>query len=214
MKYKIAHKEFNTLKEMYNFTRDLITELSQGCLFTIGPDNAEYFRELIKRHPNYASKVKNGKVIYFDIRKNQYGKSTLYIKLKDHKELIDISWVKCIYSSEKKNNVKLNAALRQAIQYQITAFKRSRKRKYNICYLCNEKIENIEDTHIDHVIKFKTLVDNFLKITNENIPTTFLEKIGYEFTDSDVDFADTWREFHGENSILAITHAQCNLKRK
>ena len=78
------------------------------------------------------------------------------------------------------------------------------------CELCDKT----KDIHIDHVILFKELTDNFLK-NKEHIPTDFDDNNynGAMFKDKDRGFAEEWYNYHLENAQLRPLCKCCNLTR-
>ena len=79
------------------------------------------------------------------------------------------------------------------------------------CKICKSR----EDIHIDHLILFKTLYDEFIKTRND-IPTKFIENYfnGAQFSQDDIKFESEWKEFHKEKAVLRCLCKACNLTRK
>jgi hypothetical protein len=76
------------------------------------------------------------------------------------------------------------------------------------------KTNKTEEIHIDHIIMFKDLTNNFLK-NKKNIPTDFDSNYynGAMFRDIDNDFAEEWFKYHLENAQLRPLCKSCNLAR-
>ena len=82
---------------------------------------------------------------------------------------------------------------RKAVRIQVSQFKNKVFKKLNSvpCEICSFAV-NRNECHIDHVIPFKNLYENFCEQQgNENFET-----------------------FHHRTAKLRVTHSQCNLKRK
>jgi hypothetical protein len=98
--------------------------------------------------------------------------------------------------------------MRDCIDPQIQSFRKNNIMK---CELCDKT----KDIHIDHVILFKELTDNFLK-NKKHIPTDFDDNNynGVMFRDINKDFADEWFKYHLENAQLRPLCKCCNLTRE
>ena len=101
--------------------------------------------------------------------------------------------------------------MRYAISNQILEYKNSCEEHNLICEICKSK----EDTHIDHIILFKQLYDDFLKQNKLNIPVKFDDNYynSAMFTPEDELFNKSWCEYHEKHAILRCLCKSCNLKR-
>jgi len=164
------------------------------------------FMELFKYHPQYEIKLKN--VVDLCIVSNKRNKKCFEINLiRKNGEIEDISYLNCI--NIKKNNFNLNSALRYTIEPQIKYFRKCNENKCEFCGSTN-------DIHIDHIIMFKNLVEDFLKTTNHSIPCDFddNEYNGCKFKLKDKEIQDEWFYYHKQNAKLRCLCSKCNLTRK
>jgi hypothetical protein len=119
----------------------------------------------------------------------------------------NISYRCCINKPNKDRNLK--NAMRYAIHSQILHF----RNECDVleCALCKSK----DNIHIDHIILFKTLYDEFLR-DKKDIPTTFDDNFynSAVFKKEDKLFENEWIEYHMNHSSLRCLCKNCNLTRK
>jgi len=164
------------------------------------------FMELFKYHPESETKLLN--VIDLCIVSNKRNKKYFEINLiKSTGEYEDVSYRCCI--NQRNNNFNLNQALRYAIDPQIQEF---RSKNINKC----EKCGSTNNIHIDHIVMFKNLVDDFLKTTSKPIPSEFddNEYNGAKFKTSDKEIENEWFIYHKKNAKLRCLCSKCNLSRQ
>ena len=164
------------------------------------------FMELFKYHPESDTKLRD--VIDICIISNKKNKKYFELNLiKSNGEIEDISYRCCI--NERNNTFNLNRALRYAIEPQIQDFRYKNEMK---CSFCN----SIDNVHIDHIIMFKNLVKEFLKLNSKSIPTDFDDKEynGSKFKLKDKQFEEDWFIYHKNNAKLRCLCSKCNLSRK
>ncbi len=184
------------------------TKLNKGICNSLKNERNEDFNdfmELFKNHPEDESKLKN--VIDLCIITNK--RNTKYFEIniiRDNGEIEDISYRSCI--SERHDRYNLYSALRYTIESQIKEFRDNSELK---CELCN----STNDIHIDHIILFKTIVEQFLK-NYKIIPNSFddNEYNGCKFKDEDKQFMTEWFNYHKLNAKLRCLCSKCNLTRK
>lgn len=133
---------------------------------------------------------------------------------------IDFSWVKCSKSditSTKQDLVSdLISSMRYAIKDDMIKFKKSHKKLR--CKFCKNENESYENYHVDHDNpSFKTIKDNFLKITKLHKPTSFddcnLSHIKI-FKKQDKCFENEWVSYHNKHCNMQILCRDCNLRKK
>ena len=83
--------------------------------------------------------------------------------------------------------------------------------EFSICEMCGSH-QNIQ---IDHVILFKQLYDNFLLQNTLPVPTQFDDNYynSAMFKVDDVEFNNSWYEYHKKHCILRCLCSKCNLTR-
>ncbi len=110
--------------------------------------------DLFKNHLDYADKLNN--VVDIAIVNNKLNNKYYELQLIKHDGTFDnISYRACIQKPVK--NLNLKNEMRYAISNQILEYKNSCEEHNLICEICKSK----EDIHIDHIILFKQLYDDF-----------------------------------------------------
>jgi len=213
-KYFIGELEFKTKKESENYTRDIINNL--GCCI-ISKDHIyfSFFDNLILNHPECNDKKGIG-IDYFYIELNPINKryyQTMIKRLDGSK--IDFSWVYCCQFKIRTTSDDLLRAMREAIHYYTNEYKQ--KQGKLICNFCKTENEPNENYHVDHDNpSFKILKDNFLQLTEKQIPVSFGDCKNYYLTifkDEDKDFKNDWIEYHNKNCNFQILCKSCNLRK-
>ena len=131
------------------------------------------------------------------------------------KSIIDFSWVYCCKFKVRSTMADLTSAIRDAIKEETITYKKNQiKLECNICKSDNELYNNYQ---VDHNFPpFRTIKDNFLKLTLSRIPETFSSCNKYyttTFNDNDVDFKNEWIENHNKKCSFQILCRSCNLKK-
>ena len=169
-------------------------------------DAYEELMKLFENHSEYPEKVDN--VVDISIVHNKLNKNYFELQLiKNDGTTDDISYIKCIQKPSKDSNLK--SAMRYAIVDQILEFKNN----------CNELICEICQSdyiiQIDHIILFKQLYNDFLSQNTLLIPTSFENTYfnSAKFKDDDVEFKNSWDEYHKKHAILRCLCNKCNLTR-
>ena len=214
-KYYIGDLKFKTKKECENYTRNIINNL--GCC-VIKKDHIHYsfFENLIKNHPEYNEKKGIG-IDYFYIIPNPLIKKYFQTMIKRlDGSYIDFSWVYCCNFKERTSTNLLLRAMREAIKNDTIEYKQ--KQTKLICNFCKTENELYENYHVDHYNpSFQTLKDNFLQLTQKQIPLTFGDCKIYKlitFKDDDEEFKNEWIDYHNKNYNFQILCRDCNLRKK
>jgi 5-methylcytosine-specific restriction endonuclease McrA len=217
VEYRIGDLVFKTKKEAETHTRKYIKALANGrscCEFEEGTGAFASFKDLLKNHSDYKEKKGCG-IQQFIIKKNKQNKNSYHmtLKRKDNTE-VSFSWLHCCKFLEEdlnKDNYNLSQAFRNAIYYQICNFRKSATKE---CVFCGV---DDEDTiyHVDHIIPFSKIKDDFLDEYVKPIPNTFDKDLDgiVTFTDDDYEFNKIWTKYHLENAELQILCQTCNLKK-
>ena len=219
-KYYIGELEFKTKKECENYTRNVINNL--GCCI-INKDHTlfNFFDNLIKNHPECDAKKGIG-IDYFYIQPNSFVKKfyETMIKRLDGSET-DFSWVYCCKFKERTTSDNLLMSMRTAIKDDIIKYKQ--KQCKLICNFCKTENEVYENYHVDHHNpSFQTLKDNFLQLTQKQIPSSFGDGFFFNgkkynstiFKDEDEDFKNSWIDYHNKNCNFQILCRDCNLRKE
>jgi hypothetical protein len=206
--------EFEKLGDFEKYVKILIYDKIGYCDSVKLEKNAFYdeLNLLLKRHPEYITKTE--KMIDFKISYDLLNIKALKILiLNNDGSETDISWRVAIKGIPKTSKQDLFSALRTTIMPQIYNF---RKKNENICEYCKKT----EELHVDHVIHFEEIAQNFLNKMNlegVKIPDNFDEIDNGThlliFDKKDKKFRDSWYDYHQENAILRILCKSCNLTR-
>lgn len=178
---------------------------------SIGTKPFIFFTDLCLRHPESDFKMK---YFYdFSIRQNILNKKALELNIVNlDKTITPISWKTCITGKHHDKNYLLNSALRHSITNQIIDFKNNNFTTK--CSMCNHYTNSI---HIDHVLQFKDIVENFKMLNNIDISDitfdTDLKTNQCIFKEKDSVFRNNFVKYHLEHATLRIVCARCNLTR-
>ena len=187
-------------------------------------EDLEFILDLLKYHPEYKEKTKFG-VKGIVVRTYPLKKDTKQFRIitNDERE-IEFSYLKCIYPKTYKQ--KVLRALREAIAEQIIEYKKEyfkkfkKKNKTAKCQISGKEI-TWYNSHVDHVIPFKNLVENFLNHYNLTLDTIEIEDNPTENKPprlKDENIKKLWQEFHKKHAILRVVasdvHKQLSTQKK
>jgi hypothetical protein len=208
VKRYIGSKEFNSIKESYEYAKNKIYKFGEGEFYQ---ESKQYLflNDLLKNHEDYDRKVGTG-ILYFIIQKNKWGSSLETVIMRTDKSTESFSWNKCAKSICTNNNEKLEKAMRYSIKSQIEKYKQD---NYDSeCNICKEFDNSYE---IDHIKEFSVLKKQFLDMCNNfniAIPTTFNK--GFSNTDifkkKDSLLEKKWVNYHKENAQLQKICKKCH----
>ena len=215
-KITILTNSYKTQKDCECDVRKKLSDLGvQQSVKDCSVESFNFLLELTKRHPNHVEKLKNA--TDFEIQKDPITRTglALYIKNFDGTKT-EISWRICVTGKYPTSKTMFSEALRQAVSSQIQLFRReSSESSESSCVLCGE---SLKDTHVDHVIHFAQLIEEFIELHKiKKIPTKY-EKIPITsektFTQEDAWIGRKFYEYHEKNAELRIVCKQCNLTRE
>ena len=172
----------------------------------------EFFHELVKRHAASEEKLKalSDIAIRQDV-KNQKGLAIDIVNTDGSRT--EISWRNCVTGKSESQRSKFQSALRYAVEDQIAAFRETNH--VEICELCDKSMDH--DTHVDHILHFEILADNFMTLQEFMMPTEYeKEPQTYltRFKEEDKNIAQRFAEYHRQHATLRIICGPCNLKRE
>lgn len=208
MVFNLGNKNFKTKKETTIYIQQLVAR-NHFKNIKYNDDDFYVLNDLIKLHPKYKEKIGDG-IEHFHIKKHpKYIHYCIWIKQKNKEELVSFSWNECLKKNKTTPIQDFKKALRITIEPQIINFKNSIEDKK--CELCSSK----ENIHVDHIIHFEKLIEDFLKINRENIPILFYKNklLDLEFKEEDLIIKNNWYNFHLENATLRLLCQTCNLSR-
>jgi len=181
-----------------------------GLCCSVKNEHNNFYNELMeifKLHPNYPETFLN--VVDVAIAYNKINPKKCYELqlIKSNKTSEAISYRKCFVKTPTDNSLKM--AMRYSIKDQILDYKDSCDEL--ICAICGSE----DYIQIDHVILFKTLYNDFLKQNTLTIPTSFDYTYfnSAKFKNDDVEFKNSWDEYHKKHAILRCLCNKCNLTR-
>ena len=211
MKYP---EDFDTTDELRKYTIHLIRQVSLcESLKQKYPDIYTFFVSLFQRHPNKEEKEVS---LIIDISIRRFPKSNPHqpLAVQDHQFFIiknngkedTISWASCVNGEINPIQKRLNWVMRQAIEQQNRDFK---TKNLTPCEFCKATV----NLTVDHIIKFKQLKDDFIKL-NPVYPTEFSKnELSQEiFREEDKYYSELWQKYHYTNATLRILCKDCNEK--
>jgi len=211
MKMNIGELEFDTKKKAMEYTKNLIKTLYEEegeVKINKHHKDFNFFKNLIKRHPNYIEKKGNG-ISSFIIGQNPLNKDSFHMNIKrKDKTFIDFSYKICVTGLPKTHRNELTSALRTSIEQQILNFRSMSEME---CKNCKTK-EGV--LHVDHINPFDKIYRRFLE-NRTDIPQTFdsIHDCRRCFKEEDKPFELDWFHFHKENSKFQILCKPCNFKK-
>jgi len=183
----------------------MITEFIKAAEHHV-PIDVSSFIDILKNHSDYIEKTTGLK--YWFVKKTQYNLPGLFIKKEN--EDVGFSYVHCIIPVKDVTNTK--QAFRYEISPQILNFKNQLPSIVD-CGICKKEV-NLNECHIDHIILFKKLRDDWCKINKINIKGTIeLTENGCLYSLKDRIMAESWRQYHKEHCTLRPACIKCNLSR-
>jgi hypothetical protein len=180
---------------------------------TVSLQDYKILSELLQQHPEKEKKkvalMKDISIRRYPGRNRISGNSSDYqlwiIKTNGSEE--SISWTKCLSKKIDDETIKLSKAFRTAIDSQIKEYHSKNQNK--ICELCGSD----KFIDVDHIIKFKTLRDNFL-LLYPNHPKLFDKNKNAQeiFREEDREFSKAWQHYHLKEAKLRYLCHKCNIE--
>lgn len=205
-----GERMFATQKEAEEYVRALIQKI--GLRSSVKTYNEDLFCSLLDvlhRHPDSENKLDD--MVDISIVRNKLNRNAYEIHIIKTDSVEDISWRQCI-SGKGKSCYK--SALRYSIEDQIQLFKKTNN--IDKCTLCGKSTNR--KPHVDHIIHFEKLIQDFNSTNGMAIPTQFNESNDgtnrKNFTPEDELYANAWKEYHKNNAQLRILCSKCNLTRE
>lgn len=206
--YRVEDKIYTSQDEACDHIRKLLSGIGYCVsLKAKGDDIYNRILNIIKTHPcpEKVKLIERATDIAIVNTCNSYGLQLIGTSFEKEEY---VSWIQCATQKIPDSKEVFTSALRWAIQEQIDSFKRSNPLQE--CTLCGVKKGVF---HVDHIILFKTLVEDFLK-NNGDHPDEF-DKDGFKdiFRREDRIFEEKWKKYHEDNARLRWLCATCNLTR-
>lgn len=156
----IGEHAFPTIALAQRYTRERIARAGLGLVMS--PGNIEFFTDLVKNHPQHATKF--ALLIHsFEIKNNQLNRKALMMFVNfNNSSTDDFSWRMCCGAKAPNN---LRQAMWQAVAPSILHSRRSVALR---CVLC----QSAEAPHVDHHTQFEALCQSFEE-GHPQLPSTF-----------------------------------------
>ena len=175
----------------------------------------ETIHYIASRHPKGDHKLKD--IVDFYIKVNvRSGKGLALMIRKLDGTNMDVSWNTCATGKGQSPRQSFMRALRVCINDQIKDFRCHPSTNTSMCAMC---LKSVDTYHVDHVIMFKTLVDEFIDTQRPNFVYPCNSRY-YELNDGtnqyrlcDKALEGAFQLLHKQRAILRVTCAQCNLSR-
>lgn len=203
--------EFKHKKDIIKHITSMFNKHGRGLVIRGGHEYFDFFYDLLLRHPNYVEKTKMGCSGF------RFGSNDLHkhveLQILAHDSYGDaftvFSWRDAVSGKVKQENLLLEA-MREAIGPQILHF-RNLNPYPKECPLCSKSFDFY---HVDHRIKFRELVAQFL--CDYTPPTEFKkeDRCKAEFRDEDIEFSSSWQDFHAQYAEYWYLCQSCNIKDK
>lgn len=205
----IQGKTYKSQKELKSRLTDRNEKMGfVNSIKTINPAYCKWLLEFIKRHPKYHTKYNN--VVDFKLVKNMTGQKELNV-INENGSSYAISINTCITKKLPTDYSQYKDACRSAIESQIYEYRQNND--MSICHICEKRIDS--KLEIDHVITFRSILDDFDKEFRFDIPKEY-SKDKYNkviFRKEDEEIGKKFAEFHKNVCKLKPSHKLCNVGR-
>lgn len=151
-------------------------------------------------------------VHHFDVKLGPRGEGCKIVGLdRDGKEVNALfSWIEAFQTPDVRTKNRCRFALRNEIFPSIATF-RAHLDDPIMCGECETEIK--EELHIDHLVDFARLVEDWLLQEKTDDFGIRVERVDGICRMVDRDVADRWRAYHDKHAILRPLHRDCNLRR-
>lgn len=215
-KVSFGTKQFDSKTKAEAYVRSTLKTIGlQTSLKSVSQSAFEEVLTILQCHPNNAEKLKN--MVDIKINLNSLNPKAYEVNIiNTDGSITDISWKQCVGSENiAKNNLQI--AMRYSIEPQIKDFRSKANTETDTCVLCEFPLKNIV-THVDHVVHFEKLTNDFKTNTTCTIPTTFINTSDGSnrktFCEADAAFEKEWVAYHLEHATLRLICKRCNLSRE
>jgi len=212
MVYKLSNTEFKTKKEIESFYKIFLK--NEYLHKEINRGDKDILLDLFTNHIGWEHKKELvGDNINILVRlSKEYNTYGFY--LRGDKGEIDISIVKTLKALNSKKTVQqlkvqdhkenITRAMRYEINDQTKAFREEQKQQGVITH----------DKHVDHVIFFRDILDNFLKKNNIKIEDIEIIDCDEHYEIKDQSIKQSWKNYHKDIAVYQMLPSKENLRRK
>ena len=198
--------------------REAIQELLSGKFgSTLSGHELSFAKSLVSLHPDAGQKIGCG-ISRIEVVKNpQFQTCNCFWIHRTDGSSTDFSYLSCLSGKSKTPQQKFADACREAVTDQILQYKADyfNGNVYEICEATGEEI-HINECHVDHVILFSKLKNDFISKHSIAIHDGLFEE-SRDNQCTTVFACDKlktmWAEFHREHAVLRCVSAKFNLTR-
>lgn len=206
-------KEHKTTLAGTNYiTSELMAELrSMKDRFPIGHiftrRHKDMLLELLKRHPNYRGKARNG---IKEIVVGGHSGCRGFAIITNYGRTESFSYKKCLTGEEDKANKRVMKAFRCAVKSQ-TQGERQKVKLPTTCAISGKPIRGERDFQVDHIYPFSSLVNDFLRDFGHNIEKIKTKKVGNYYYFESRKILAQWQQYHFDLAKYQIVRNEENL---
>ena len=198
--YIIGNNSFKAQYEIKNFIKELFTINGYG---KANPTTHSFLLELIKRHPDYETKLGVG-INYFTICNNPYSRNKSFhlTFTRIDGSIDDISINLCIKGKKLTNKQQTLNAMRHSIRKEIREFKMNTEQRCSLCGIIGV------DFDCDHYgIEFKDISESF--IGKYDVCNSFASDECFTCFE-DIEYKNKWIDYHNERAKLQLLCIPCH----
>ena len=208
MKIVLAGVEYRTKKAALEVCREILNSYQPGE--TVSDGHREILLDLFGYHTEWESKCGCG-VQSIQVERNIFTSGFWIIRVDGSRT--DISYIKSLSPPSHESQVRAgfrSAIIQQILDFRAAAFSKSETIQ---CAVTGDLIQR-ENSHADHQVTFKQLVDDFM--ANRGLHMEQIEilptKDGKLLTRlMDEKLVADWAEYHKKHAVLRMVKASVNL---
>lgn len=213
--FQCGHLSFKTKKAATEHFKSMLSRYCDDEI--VSPSDLRDLLALLECHPERDQKIGRG-VFGIQVCKNPDFPSTrcFWIYRVDGTDT-DFSYLSCIKKAGPSLRQEFMNACRREIAQQVIEFKQVAFAGSQ-CVTCPESGDVLtwDSCHVDHVIPFVALVDQFIKESGIAVSRSLISILRdnqSSATFSCVATAEAWRKFHAARAVLRVVSVQFNLSR-
>jgi hypothetical protein len=187
-------------------TKKQATEKVQSILNMEGlelSENSELIRELLLCHPRSDELAEYIDTIAIRVDPEHRNSKQFYVTLSDGTS-DPFSYKNCLNGKYNRRQ-RLIREFRKAVDDQIDEFRGGNFQCGMKCPLCSEVMNSC---HIDHIEKFRDLLEQYMTSKNTDLVTIPFDVNSCKFSDNNI--LDDWKTYHKQHATLRCICAKCN----
>ncbi len=171
MKYFVGSVGFNSKNSVEDYVRCRFKNIGYRTVTKSDTELFSFMTDVLKNHHDYESKVGVGIDCYI-LTANPVTNRDFHTCFRRVDGSVDnFSWISCCNFRSKSVNEKLTRSMREAISEQTLDF----RNKSMPLLVCSECKTTDSSYHVDHVVPFRDLKLDFLRLTKQTHPKDFSE---------------------------------------